>query len=554
MNISSLLRNQSQERPSKKAVLFPQKLLKGKYDYKHLTFSELEDLSNFYAFILKKEGIKTGTKVLLFVRPSLDFSSLTFALFKVGAIPILIDPGMGKKNLLKSIAQVNPDALIAVQEVHIIRQFYPETFKNIKTFISTGSLPLPETKRLKDLKKKWVEHFLKSPLFPIEKRNPQDTAAILFTSGGTGVPKGVVYTQHIFSTQIKLLEKIFSLTHHEVDLPGFPLFSLFTIALGMTSCIPDMNPSRPSKADPKKLIKNIQDHKTTFVAGSPAIWERVADYCLKHQIKLPSVKYLVMFGAPVALSLHEKFDKILPHGSTYTPYGATESLPLCNISGKNILKQTSSHTKNGEGTCVGHPAPGINIKIIPITDEVLPRFEDLSFQPPGVIGEVIVSGDIVTPEYYHMPQKTQEAKIYQDDKTLWHRMGDLGHIDQTGRLWFCGRKAHRVQTPFTELYPIPCESIFNRHPEVKRSALIQTTKNNKPHAGIVIERKDKKILKGQKKAFFEEELLQITKQFKHTQNIAFDIYYKNGFPVDVRHNIKVDRLKLREVAKKGSYL
>ena len=107
MNIASLLRDQAEQRPSKKAVVFPQKSLKGNYTYKHLTFSELEDLSNFYAFIFKKEGLKIGHKVLLFVRPSLDFPALTFALYKIGAIPILIDPGMGKKNLLNSISKTD---------------------------------------------------------------------------------------------------------------------------------------------------------------------------------------------------------------------------------------------------------------------------------------------------------------------------------------------------------------------------------------------------------------------------------------------------------------
>ena len=553
MNIASLLRDQSKQRPSKKAVVFPQKSLRGNYTYRHLTFSELEDLSNFYAFILKKEGLEIGHKVLLFVRPSLDFTALTFALYKIGAVPILIDPGMGKKNLLNSISQVEPIALIAVQEVHLIRQFYPESFKSCKKFISTGTLPLPETQTLHSLKAKWIDDFTNSPLFSIEERQPQDIASILFTSGGTGAPKGVAYTQKIFASQVRMLREMFALTPDEVDLPGFPLFSLLTVAIGMTSCIPDMNPSKPAQANPKKLIQNIQDQKVTFAAGSPAIWERVADYCLKNSILLPSIKYLVMFGAPVSNQIHEKFKNILPNGTTYTPYGATESLPLCNFSGREILKTTAKLTDKGKGTCVGKPTPGISLKIIPITDEVLPFFEDLTFLPSWQIGEIIVSGDVVTPEYYNMPQKTAEAKIVQKEGILWHRMGDLGYLDEEGKLWFCGRKTHKVTTSQQELYSIPCEAIFNAHPEVKRSALIQTRKNNEPTASIVIERKDQKILKGKKKILFEKELLQLAKEFEHTQSIK-DIYLYKSFPVDVRHNIKIDRLKLREVAEKRTCL
>lgn len=149
--------------------------------------------------------------------------------------------------------------------------------------------------------------------------------------------RNVVYTHKIYYEQTRLLQELFSLDENEIDFPCFPLFSLFTLCMGMTSCIPDMNPSQPAKADPKQLVQNIKDNKVTFMAGSPAIWEALGSYCIKNNITLPSVKYLVMFGAPVRNELHKRFSRILPNRTTYTPYGATESLPVANISGQMVF-------------------------------------------------------------------------------------------------------------------------------------------------------------------------------------------------------------------------
>ncbi len=539
MNIASRIEAQAKIRPQQVAVRFPKKLGDDTYIYKSLTFKELNERSSHYASYLFDQGIKKGNKVLLFVRPSLDFSALVFAIFKLGAVPVLIDPGMGRKNLITAIKQVRPDALMAVAEVHFMRIFFKEAFDGIKVFISTGIAFNKDTHTLKKMKKAPKKEFI------TQECAPEDIAAILFTSGGTGIPKGVVYTHKIFNTQTDILQKMFSLTDKDIDLPGFPLFSFFTMAMGMTSCIPDMNPSKPAKCRPMALVQNIADNNATFVAGSPAIWERVADYCIENNLILPSVKYLVMFGAPVRVELHKKLQRVLTNGTTYTPYGATEALPISNISGKYILDNTAKLSNQGKGTCIGSPAPGIEVKIIKAHERVLNTFDEIEELESNQVGEIIVRGDVVTHEYYHMPDKTLEAKI-KDGGTFWHRMGDVGYFDEEGKLWFMGRKIHRLELESEIKYSIPVEAIFNTHLLVKRSALIGINKDGKIRPAIVIEPSEKYYHQYQ----FKKDLMQLGSRYGHTKDIE-NIYFMEKFPVDIRHNIKIDRKKIERLVNVG---
>lgn len=539
MNIADSLSQMSIRYPSKDAVRFPIRTGKS-YRYDTINFRELEDLSNRFANGLIDMGFKRGDKTLLFVRPSLKFHALVFALFKIGVAPILIDPGMGRQNLLIAIEEVKPTGLIAEGEVHFLSLLFRKTFESIKLKVTTNSWSLFNLKPLAKLEK--------SSSKPVSVDMGEDElAAILFTSGGTGRPKGVMYSHKIFSEQTRILKELFSLTEKDVDLPGFPLFSLFTLCMGMTSCVPDMDPSKPSKADPLKLLANIRDNEATFVAGSPSIWKNLATYCVSNNIQLPSVKYLVMFGAPIRNEVHEQFKQILPNGSTYTPYGATESLPVANISGRTVLEETAKKTEQGEGTCVGYPAPGIDITIVKVSDNIIESIEFADKLAPLEIGEILVKGDVVTKSYYESPVETARAKV-KDGNGFWHRMGDMGYLDDKGRLWFCGRKTHRAQTEDGLICSVNTEAIFNKHKAVNKAALVALGEKGKQKVSIVIERnKNGKKINKQK---LQQELLDLAKTNDKTKSIE-SIHFHDSLPVDIRHNIKIDRTKLAQQVSAG---
>jgi acyl-CoA synthetase (AMP-forming)/AMP-acid ligase II len=542
MNIARFLEEWSQKTPDKKAIFYPERKWRngGRRTYTHLTFAEIDRLSDNFAYYLQERGIKRGDRVLLFLTPSLSFAPIMYGLFKLGAVPVLIDPGMGRKNLLRSMVAMRPRAMIAVPKGHLLRLLFPQAFQATQIFLRP-SMKLLEQK------------LGNRSRFPRVEMAEDETCAVFFTSGGTGVPKGVCFTHAFLQAQIASLQQAFRLTANDSEIPGFPFFCIMTLSMGMSSCLPDMNPAKPAKCNPQNLTENILEFGPSFLSGSPAIWERVADYCTEKGIVLPSVRCLALFGAPVSMSLHQKLLPLLPNGLTYAPYGATEGLPLAMASGPQIL--TKMEQTPARGTYLGAPMGAIEMQIIPISDQVIEgvqKISDLRPLPIGEVGEIVVKGPVVTRQYWGEPQQTALAKIVEGDieigksSVFWHRMGDVGHLDAEGHLWFCGRKGHVLNK---DRFSIPCEQVFDEHPDVKKSALVQVQSKQGGHKQLaiaVVRRDGRGKISHHEKLLLDEELKFLGEQFPHTRDIEKFIVVKK-FPVDIRHNIKIDRQKLGEM-------
>ncbi|HLX63224.1 MAG TPA: fatty acid CoA ligase family protein [Planctomycetota bacterium] len=506
----------------------------------HLTFAQLDAESDALAWGLTVHGIKPGHRTLLAVRPGLDFIALTFALFKIGAVPVLIDPGMGRKNLLNCVNRARPQAVIAVALAHILLGKLPDSVKT-KFLIGRSWLNwLCAGPRVKKFKRDGA----KQGSFPVAATHPDSLAAILFTSGGTGIPKGVCYEHGMFGAQVELIREHFQIQPGEIDLPAFPLFALFSTALGVTSVIPDMNPSRPAQCDPDKIIDAITRHRVTYSFGSPAIWKRVGPRCIERRVTLPSLKRILMAGAPVRGEVLAPFAKILaPGADVFIPYGATEALPVCSIRGSDVLNETWALTRQGRGYCVGKPLLGMAVKIIGERETNGGRSAAAPELARGEIGEIVVKGPVVTKEYFEMPDETAKSKI--GDPTsgdFWHRMGDMGYEDEAGRIWFCGRKAHRVTAQNGRAYySVCCEAIFEEFLRTKlsletRAALVGIGAPDAKRPALVVE------LTGQIRARgVQTKISEAWKKEPLSADIALLFFYKKQFPVDVRHNAKIDR-------------
>ena len=379
--------------------------------------------------------------------------------------------------------------------------------------------------------------------FETAQTRADETAAILFTSGSTGVPKGAVYSHGNFSAQVELLRRVYDIRPGEIDLPTFPLFALFAPALGMTSVVPEMDFTRPADVDPVKIIAAIEKFQVTTMFGSPALINRVGRYGEAKGLKLPSLKRAISAGAPVPAPVLERFAGMLQgDAQVFTPYGATEALPVCSIGSDEILGETRYATDRGRGVCVGRPVPGIQLEIIRISDEPIAQWSDDLKIADGEIGEIVVKGPQVTGSYFNRADSNALSKIADPAHDgFYHRMGDLGYRDAQGRIWFCGRKAHRVVTAAETLFTIPCEAVFNTHSEVFRTALVGVGEPGRQRPVLCVE-----LEKGVDTAAVERiyrELLAIGAECELTRNIKRVLFHP-AFPVDIRHNAKIFREQL----------
>ena len=499
------------------------------------SFSELDLYADRYGAYLKAEGVKSGDRVILMVRPSIDFIALAFSLFRIGAPVILIDPGMGYKNLLKCIENVKPDFLVGIPAVVCLSLIYSAKFRSVKKRFCCGSFL--------GIEKFDIRRKLEDEAASFQPFAPDETslAAIIFTTGSTGPPKGVRFEHSIFAAQLDKIKSYYEIGPGDIDQPGFPLFALFSTALGAQAVIPDMDPTKPARVDPQKFVRSIQDYQVTYSFGSPAIWRVVSHYCKQNNIRCQSLKKVLMAGAPVSGELIRQVFDIMPeNGEIHTPYGATESLPIVSIEGHVIVAETWAETRKGKGTCVGSPLPGISLKIIEATDSVLGNLTDCTILGPGQIGEIIVKGDVVTSAYEGNEEQNLASKI-KDEDGFWHRIGDVGYMDDVGRLWFCGRKAHRVFSRQGIMYTICCEALINCHPNVFRAALVGIGSEPGYQTPVIIVELHKPITRSQKDILAEvRDICAASGLLVNVEHILVH----DSFPVDIRHNAKIFREKL----------
>lgn len=537
-NIASHLPAMARLAPHRRAVVAPAgRDAQGRVTWAHLTFAQLDARSDAIARGLQRIGVERGMRTVLLVKPSLDFFALTFALFKLGAAIVMIDPGIGRKALLECLDEVEPEAFVGIPAAHVARILFPRPFRKVRVLVTVG-------------RRFWGGHSLEDLIddgpFAMAPTSPDEVAAILFTSGSTGIPKGAVYTHGIFDAQVRLIRALYGIEPGEIDLPTFPLFALFDPALGMTAILPDMDARFPAKADPAKLVEAIEDHGVTEMFGSPALLDNLSRYCVQNGIRLSTLRRVLSAGAPVRGDVLARMASVLaPPAQVHTPFGATESLPVASIGSDEVLRDTLQGTASGKGICVGRPAPEMTVRIIRISDEPIERWSDELLVKPGEVGEITVRGPVVTPAYFGRPTQTKLAKI-DDGGAVVHRMGDLGWQDEHGRIWMCGRKSHRVETAEGPLYPVMVEEIFNGHPDVLRTALVGVGPMGAQKPVLLVEAEH-----GADTSGLVEALLVLGVQHEATKSVRDIRIHAGAFPVDVRHNAKIEREKLARWVAEG---
>lgn len=529
-NIAASLPRLARERPGQVAMRCPGR--DGRYDIA-LSYAQLDARSDAIAAGLAKRGIVRGTRTVLMVRPTPEFFLLMFALFKAGAVPVLVDPGIDRRALRQCLDEARPDAFIGIPLAQFARALLGWA-RSAKIHVTTGARAI-----LADVTLAEVERDGAGAGPQLAETQPDDVAAILFTSGSTGIPKGVVYRHRHFVAQIAMMGEAFGIAPGGANLPTFPPFALFDPALGTTSIIPDMDPTRPAKADPRKLHAAMAAFGVDQLFGSPALMRVLAD----HGQPLPGLKTVMSAGAPVPADVVAKIQSLLPPDAHFwTPYGATECLPAAVIEGRELLT-LRERTEQGAGTCVGRPVPPNEVRILRVDDAPIERWSDDLVVRGGQVGEITVAGPTATDAYFNRDAQTRAAKIRETladgSERIVHRMGDLGYFDAEGRLWFCGRKTQRVVTADATLCTEQIEPVFNAHRDVRRTALVGVGAYGAQIPVLCVELREGVAASEWER--IETELRHLGEGHVHTAKVQRFLHYPKPFPVDIRHNAKIGR-------------
>ncbi|WP_182869660.1 fatty acid CoA ligase family protein [Stieleria mannarensis] len=524
----------------------------GNRSYALTTFQNLDERTDRIARGLVAWGIRPGMRLAMLVPFGAQFIELVFALLKAGVIVVLIDPGIGRKHLVKCLSDARPDGFVGIPKAQAIRTLLRHRFPTATWNVTLGRRYFWGGKTLDQIIQLGAEAAVEEKTSsrkatPLPTINRPDPAAIIFTTGSTGPPKGVLYSHGTFHAQIDRIRERYDIHRGSRDLACFPLFGLFDAVMGVTTIIPDMDPTRPADVDPQRLIEAARQWEVDQAFGSPALWNTVVRWCESNDVKqpFPTLRRVLSAGAPVPASTMAKLRGLIAEdGEIFTPYGATEALPIASIESREVIAETGPAAIKGKGVCVGTRFQDVRWKVIEIDDGPIETIDQVTELPHGKIGELMVTGPMVTRKYVVRSDQNAMHKVADGD-TVWHRMGDVGYLDSKDRFWFCGRKAHRVRNGNRTWFTVPCEAIFNAHEHVYRSALVGRGQPGNQTPVILIEPLREFWPKtNQQSQRLVEQLLDLAARNPNTRTIQEVIIRDKPLPVDIRHNSKIFREKL----------
>ena len=477
-----------------------------------ITFGYLNSHIETTAAGLAHAGIEPGDRVALMIPPGIDMIATLFAIWRVGAVAVLVDGALKPKQMTAALNAAYPKHLIGITKALAAGRALRWPGRRI------SATPLSAIqKRVLGAEHSLVE--LRETALPLDQPLPpaDDEAAIVFTSGSTGPSKGVRYCHTRLALQRDLIASLYGITSDDSLVAAFAPFALYGPLLGITSTVPDMDVSQPGSIETINLAEAVSAVNATMVFASPAALERLVDTAADardYANALANVRTLLSAGAPVRASLLEDTKALFPNAVAHTPYGMTEALPVASISLPELIDAGT-----GPGVCVGRPAPGVEVQIDPI-DSRLPGF-----------GEIVVRAPHQRLSYDRLWHTTHKAS----QPAGWHRTGDVGRFDDDGRLWVGGRLGHVVWTATGPVGPVALEKAVEDLDDIYMAAVVGVGPVGNQQLVVVVER----MLPTQKPALASLELIDAVRGVSDHDVVAvFDV---SKLPVDRRHNSKIDR-------------
>jgi acyl-CoA synthetase (AMP-forming)/AMP-acid ligase II len=483
------------------------------------TFDELKGDANRIAAWLRAQGLGPGSRVLILVPMSFELYALIMGVAQIGAVCVFLDMWATRAQIDAAIAAAAPDVFFGIPKAHLLRLTSP-AFRRIPIQIRVGSgwLGRPYRRILETTR----------PDPTVAPVSPDDAAIIAYTTGSTGRPKAVRRSHGYVRHMLDALDVHEAKRIDAIDFPCWPILLFDGLCHGRTSVIPQFPPGKIAEADPVVLLDQMISCGVTLLTGPPSLFERLADHCERMGRTLP-VEHAFAGGAVVPPTLLHRIQRLMPRGSAYVVYGSTEVEPISIASARELAE-----APEGPGTCVGRLHPALELKIVrghegPIV--LGERLWDEWELPVGEWGEIVVSGPHVAVDYYEDPDAFALNKIREPSGRIWHRTGDTGYLDETGRIFLTGRLSHIVTTERGRLYPVPIEREAKRIAGVGNAALMAMGQE----AWMIIEPAPGADARS---------VIDLVKvSLGHHPIDRFQLHSR--LPVDPRHNSKIDLDRLR---------
>jgi acyl-CoA synthetase (AMP-forming)/AMP-acid ligase II len=509
----------------------------GKMSYSHLTFRQLDQRSNELARGLQQAGVIRGTRAALQMLPGIEWFSITYALLKIGAVPILLQPALGIRKMAQCVKAVEPEILITEPKYQALQTFNANNYQSVHLHISTEKRWYSKGISITDLQKNDHASFQ-----PAEMRS-HDTGMIVFsTSCESEKPKPTVFTHGMLNAIIELIRSVMAVTLESTLVTPFPFFMILAPATGIRQIIPASHSLKANKLDPRILVETIWDYGVTHLLMSSTRLMMLTEFLRNEAIFLPSMQRIASWGEPYPAFELQKLHSFINEKTQIFPiYGMAEAPVISTLGSHKIVSETQVKTERGFGLCQGQVVDGLEIRIIEVNDRPIDNWSDDLLVDKGGIGELVVKGEAVSRQYYNNSKNDALHKI-PDGKFMWHRTGDIGWQDTKGHFWFCGRKQDRITIAENEtLYTIPCEAVFMQHERVHRCIIVGVGPVPYQTPVLIIE-----LAPGDSGKYIStltHELRDLALAYPHTGNIK-NILFRKSFPVHSLYHQKINRKQL----------
>ncbi|KPK52555.1 MAG: hypothetical protein AMS22_08920 [Thiotrichales bacterium SG8_50] len=462
MNVIEILDETALRSPDETALIW------GAPGKEHMmTFGALLDRSRRLATLFREHGLGQGDGVVIFLPMSGALYEVMAAVLRLGMIAVFVDPSAWRPALEQALAHIPVRGFIGTPAACVWRWFTPALRHIPKAFVAgpriPGAIPLREAQQ-------------SPPLDAAADLAAAATALVTFTSGSTGISKGVLRSHGTLAATHGALSRHLGLQPGQVQLATMPFFVFANLASGTTSVIPQLDLRSPARADPASLLRAIRAWNVTGIVASPFLMQCLADECAMQKRVLASLRNAFVGGAPVLPAVLDKIAAMAPDAAVAALYGATEAEPIALVRHDEWGAKERQAASSGGGVLAGRPIDAISLRVLvdrwvrPIEPRASRVFEGEQV-PTGTEGEIVVSGAHVSAGYLG-DEGNRENKIIVDG-ALWHRTGDAGYLDDAGRLWLVGRCAGGVPGESGVTYPLRIEAALSGTPGIARATLVQ---------------------------------------------------------------------------------